>query len=315
MSPDIICAGEMLVEIMRAEVNVPHLQVGGTYKGPYPSGAPAIFIDAAARAGRDTGITTGFIGVVGADDFGTVITSKLVQDGVDVSRVRVDPAFTTGVAFVQYNAGGSRKFIFAAGAAGQLQPSDVDETYFEGIKAFHVMGSALSISPASREATMKAMHLALDRGAMVSFDPNLRPEMLGLDRILEICQPVVQKAKVVLPSGEEAMMLTGDKDARAACESLLAAGPEIVVLKEAKDGCTVFTRDGAVKVPGFPATEVDPTGAGDTFGGTFVVELLAGEVPVRAALVANAAGSLKVRQFGPMAASTRDEILALAGRA
>ena len=41
--PEIICLGEILVEIMRAEVGVPHSQPG-IYRGPYPSGAPAIFI-------------------------------------------------------------------------------------------------------------------------------------------------------------------------------------------------------------------------------------------------------------------------------
>ncbi len=44
-APDIICAGEMLVEIMRAEVGVPHAQVGAVYRGPFPSGAPRIFVE------------------------------------------------------------------------------------------------------------------------------------------------------------------------------------------------------------------------------------------------------------------------------
>ena len=311
MTPDITCTGEMLVEIMRDAVGVPHMQVGGIYKGPYPSGAPAIFIDAAARAGAALGITSGFIGVVGNDDFGKVITGKLERDGVDISGVRIDPGNTTGVAFVQYNADGSRKFIFAPGAAGQLRPSDVDERYFAGAKAFHVMGSALSISDGSRRATMKAMRAAIAAGAIVSFDPNLRTEMMPLDQILDICQPVVQQATILLPSGEEATMLTGEMDPASACESLLAAGPSIVVLKQGKDGCTVFTKDETIPVSGFPVKEIDPTGAGDTFDGTFVVEHLAGASLGDAARVANAAGALKVQSFGPMASSTRDEILAL----
>ncbi|GAG09378.1 unnamed protein product, partial [marine sediment metagenome] len=51
-TPDIISVGELLVEIMRTEVDIPHGQIGSFYKGPFPSGAPAIFIDSAARMGK-----------------------------------------------------------------------------------------------------------------------------------------------------------------------------------------------------------------------------------------------------------------------
>ncbi|MHA1679799.1 MAG: sugar kinase [Promethearchaeota archaeon] len=307
MSPDIICAGEMLVEIMRAEIGVPH-SVAGLYKGPYASGAPAIFIDSAARMGSPKNITTGFIGVVGDDDFGRVITSKLESDGVDTSNVRIDPQNTTGMAFVQYNKDGSRKFIFAAGAAGMLRPEDVQTSYFSGVKAFHVMGSALSISPSSKDAVTKSINATRDAGGFITFDPNLRPEMMPLDQILDICEPVVKKTKIILPSGEEATMLTGDDDELKACESLLSMGPEIVVLKQAKDGCTVFTQDETIYVPGFSVQEVDPTGAGDSFGGAFIVEYLSDSSMEYAARLANAAGALKVTSFGPMASNTRKEI-------
>ncbi len=45
---EIITMGELLVEIMRDQENA-ELYETGTFKGPFPSGAPAIFIDTAAR--------------------------------------------------------------------------------------------------------------------------------------------------------------------------------------------------------------------------------------------------------------------------
>jgi len=155
MSPDIICLGEMLVEIMRAEKDVSHGTTGAIYKGPFPSGAPAIFIDSAARMSKTFNFTTGFIGVVGNDEFGQSIIKKLKSDGVDISNIRVDRSKTTGIAFNQYNSDNSRKFIFAAGAAGETSPEDVKEEYFSNIKALHIMGSALAISESSREACYK----------------------------------------------------------------------------------------------------------------------------------------------------------------
>ena len=73
MKPVIISLGELLVEIMRTEVDVPHGRIGSYYKGPFPSGAPAIFIDSAARMSVPFNLTTGFIGVVGNDEFGESI--------------------------------------------------------------------------------------------------------------------------------------------------------------------------------------------------------------------------------------------------
>ena len=47
--------GEMIVEIMREKENEP-LDKAGVFRGPYPSGAPAIFIDTVARLGHKGGI-------------------------------------------------------------------------------------------------------------------------------------------------------------------------------------------------------------------------------------------------------------------
>ena len=176
MGPDIICLGELLVEIMRTEKDTPHAKIGAFYRGPFPSGAPAIFIDSAARMAKPFNFTTGYIGVVGNDEFGRCIIEKLEKDGVDTSQIRVAEGIFTGIAFNQYNSDGSRKFIFAAGAAGQTSPDDIKEAYFKDIKSLHIMGSGLSISKNSREACYMALKIAKKQNpeVVISFDPNLR---------------------------------------------------------------------------------------------------------------------------------------------
>lgn len=99
--------GEMIVEIMREKENEP-LDKAGVFRGPYPSGAPAIFIDTVARLGHKGGI----IGGVGKDDFGKCLLDRLKSDGVDVSHVIENPKKATGCAIVTYFDDGSRKFIF-----------------------------------------------------------------------------------------------------------------------------------------------------------------------------------------------------------
>jgi sugar/nucleoside kinase (ribokinase family) len=313
MGPNIISLGELLVEIMRTDVNVPHDIVGGLYKGPFPSGAPAIFIDSAARMSKELGFTTGFIGVVGDDPFGVTILKKLKSDGVDIRYIRISKGKTTGIAFNQYNSDGTRKFIFAAGAAGEISPNDIDRSYFSDIKSLHIMGSALSISKNSRDACYEAINLAkkINPNVIISFDPNLRPEMLGLNIILKICRPVLENTNILLPSGEEAVMLAGVGGETSACKNLLKMGPSIVVLKQGKEGCTVFSKDtiDGIKVKGYRVEEKDPTGAGDSFGGAFIIGYLAGWDLMKVAKFANAVGALKVKFFGPMADTTYKEVI------
>jgi fructokinase len=317
--PTLIVLGELLVEVMRAEKGVPHTAVGEIYRAPFPSGAPAIFASSAARMGKKYGLKVGYIGVTGNDDFGQVIIDKLAADGVDISQIRKSSNHT-GAAFVQYNLDGSRRFIFMAGAAGETGPDDVKAAYFTDVQAIHVMGSALAISPNSRDAVYKMLDLALkaNPNCEVSFDPNLRPEMLGIDKILQIIKPVMQVATIILPSGEEAETIANTKGADAACKKLFTDGPRVkmVILKQGKDGATAYIKekDGTIQkisAPSYAVTEVDATGAGDSFGGAFMAEYL-NHVPPRDALqFANAVGALKVTHFGPIPNHSRADVESL----
>lgn len=295
--PQVLSLGELLVEVMRPAVDQP-LDEPGQFVGPFPSGAPAIFIDAVARLG----MSCGFIGVVGDDPFGRCVLRRLKADGVDTRHVRVVLHRITGIAFVSYRSDGSRQFLFhlPQSAAALLSPEDVREDYLHDVRALHITGSALSISESAREACYRAVRLCKQHGALVSFDPNIRPELLGVDVVRMLCEPVLQSCDILLPSGAEATMLTGDADEETACCNLVAKGVPIVVLKRGAKGCVVFTDQHRVEIPAYPVTEVDPTGAGDAFAGGFVVAMLRGMSVTEAARFASAIGALAVTRQGPM---------------
>ncbi len=318
MCPDIISLGELLVEIMRPEIDIPHYKYGATYMGPFPSGAPAIFIDSAARMGSKFQLTTGFIGVIGKDDFGNCIIEKLKEDNVDISQIRVNSHLTTGIAFNQYNSDGSRKFIFAKGAAGETSPHDIKEDYFKNIKNLHIMGSSLSISETSKDACYKAIRLAKESNSnvIISFDPNFRLEMMEIEKIIKISKPVLEATTILLPSGEEAELLADIKGSKEACQRLLKMGPKIIALKQGKDGCLIFTPNNlnGLKVDAFRVIEKDPTGAGDSFGGAFIIGYLMGWNFNEIGTFANAVGALKVESFGPMPNTSYEEVIDLMNR-
>ncbi|MFB3881624.1 MAG: sugar kinase [Armatimonadota bacterium] len=310
MALEIIAIGEALVEVMRTRIDDP-LDRASEFVGPFPSGAPAIFADQAARLGHKVG----FIGAVGDDDFGTCQLDRLRADGLDVSLCPRVPDRATGVAFVTYFSDGSRRFLYhiAHAAAGQMP--ELSASYFEGVGYLHICGSSLSVSERMRDSCYKAVELTRAAGGKVSFDPNLRPELLGgEDALRRICGTVVSASHLVLPSGAEAELLTGVKGAEAACRALLDRGPEVVALKQGSRGCTIFTKDQQLDSPAFRVEAVDPTGAGDCFDAGFVVGLLEGLPLDQIGRLANACGALGATRKGPMeGAFRRAEVEAFSG--
>lgn len=304
----VLAIGELLVEIMRVEVDQP-LSEAASFVGPYPSGAPAIFADAAARLG----VSTGFIGVAGEDAFGDCVVGRLQRDGVDTTCVRKEPGYTTGIAFVSYRHDGSRTFLFhlRQSAAALLSPNDVDTQQMGGVAYLHITGSALAISESAREACYVAAQACRRAGGRISFDPNIRPELLGVERVREICGPVLAQCDLLLPSGAEATMLTGEAGEREACRALVAGGIPIVALKRGAQGSTVFTAQHMIEAEPITVREVDPTGAGDCYGAAFVTGLLEGWDLPTVARFANVVGALAVTRKGPMeGAPTRPQALA-----
>ncbi len=296
MALEVVAIGEALVEVMRTRVDDP-LDKPSEFVGPFPSGAPAIFADQAARLGHKVG----FIGAVGDDDFGTCLLDRLQADGLDVTLCPRVPDRATGVAFVTYFSDGNRRFLYhiAHAAAGRMP--DLSEDYFQGVKFLHICGSSLSVSEEMREKCYQAVEFTKAAGGRVSFDPNLRPELLGGEEALRrICGPMVEAAYVVLPSGAEAELLTGVSGADEACRALLDRGPEVVALKRGAEGCAVITKDEKIDAPAFQVKAVDPTGAGDCFDAGFVVGLLEGLPLGEVGRLANACGALGATKKGPM---------------
>ncbi len=294
---DVLTIGEALVEIMRPVREQP-LDRPGEFLGPYASGAPAIFAGAAARLG----LASAFIGGIGDDAFGRLLRMRLVQEKVDITNVQTVPGYSTGMAFVGYAADGSREFVFHLrhSAAGALNDLLIPASYLSASRWYHISGSFLALSDASRSVCSNVLALILAAGGRLSLDPNLRPELMALDEARKVLDSFLDKADLILPTAEEARALTGANDDETAAALLLGDKERIVVLKRGTQGCTVFSQQTRLDVPGFTVTEVDPTGAGDCFNAAFLFGFNAGWDLTRVAMFANAAGALAVTRQGPM---------------
>lgn len=293
---DLVIMGEMLVEIMREKVNA-ELYEAETFRGPYPSGAPAICIDAAARLGCSTAL----IGGVGKDDFGKCLLDRLKKDDVDVSHVLESETCSTGCAFVTYFEDGSRKFIFHMGNTPAVWAKAPAKGDFEGVKYMHIMGCSLMADKTFAGEILKTMRGFAEEGTKISFDPNIRKELFTDDSITAVIEEVMQNTSVFLPGKEELLMITGEEEIEVAVRKCFAYPKmEILVLKNGSKGSLLYTKDGVQEIGVYKVEQKDATGAGDCFDGAFLAGLIQGRSILDAAKMGAAAGALNAAAFGPM---------------
>ena len=299
----IVSLGETLVEIMADTTGRGFLEPM-TFTGPFPSGAPPIFISQAARMGAETA----YVSCVGNDDFGMVNLNRLKEDGVDISAIAVDPVLPTGHAFVRYRPDGNRDFCYniAHSASGRTRMTPEAEKVFADADHLHVVGNSMFTEEIRRMTADVATDIKA-RGGSVSFDPNLRKEMLVQPGLREAIEAVLSFTDLFLPSGDEVFLGVDTVNTDDAIAAHLASGMHAVVHKRGSEGATYYDGTLTLNQPPFPTEEVDPTGAGDCFGGAFTALWTAGESPAKALRLASAAGALAVMKRGPMSGAEHQE--------
>lgn len=300
--------GELLVEIMRPRTGMTLCELGD-FHGPFPSGATGIFIDTVARLGHSASIISG----VGEDDFGRCLLDRFHSDGVNTDFIEVFVNKSTGVAFVTYFEDGSRKFIFHwdGTPAVMAKTPEVQKIHGTGPRFFHVMGCSLMANEEFRQRVFETVELFAREGARITFDPNIRFELLGDRKVEEIVGPILRHCSILFPGENELLLLSGREDVESATAELFRQHPlKVIVLKRGSRGCTVFTPEGKEDIPAFEVKEVDPTGAGDCFDAGFLCGQLDGKSLEDSARLAAAVGALNAQAFGPMEGEINQESVA-----
>jgi fructokinase len=266
---DIVCLGELLVDMFPAELGR-KLEDVSAFR-PKPGGAPANVAVAAARLGA----RSAFIGKVGDEAFGHHLVDVLAQEGVETRGMRFDPQARTTMAFIAMPDENTSEFVFYRnpGADMLLRKEELDRELLAGTHAFH-FGSISLIQEPSRSATLEALDIARQAGALVSFDVNYRPSLWNsrkeaYERIVAAI-PYVDLLKL---NEGELELLTGSKDL-ATAESLLHDGPELCVVTLGREGSFFRIADGGEHVPAFKVATVDATGCGDGFVAGLLCQLV-----------------------------------------
>ncbi|MCD6506432.1 carbohydrate kinase [Candidatus Poribacteria bacterium] len=300
-----ISIGELLIDFVSTTIDVPLGECPGFHKAP--GGAPANVAVGLAKLGAKAG----FIGKVGDDPFGRFLRKTLVENGVEVEGLIFDDYARTTLAFVANRSDGRKEIIFYRnpGADIRLRPEEIDEGYVASADLLHFGSVSLSHSP-SREATIRAVEIARDSGAMISYDPNLRLALW--DRAEDARQwiwELMPMADVAKLAEEEWEFITGTDDLESGSRRILEMGVKLVVVTRGERGC--YFNNGKVQgyLDGFKVDVVDPLGAGDGFVAAMLYAIMERDLGSRlddldeddlreVMAFANAAGALATQQVG-----------------
>ena len=259
---DVTALGEMLIDFTENGVSA---QGNGLFEAN-PGGAPCNVLAMLQKLGR----RTAFVGKVGDDAFGRLLRRTGEDAGIDMSGLCMDKKVRTTLAFVQTAPDGDRDFSFYRnpGADMMLSADEVPKAHITNTRVFHFGTLSLTDEPV-RAATVKAVAQARWTGAVVSFDPNLRPPLW---RDLEVARAMISwglaQADVVKIADNELEFMTGQTDIDAGVEKLLVDYPNIRLLNATAgaDGSYAYCGGRRAFVPAFKlGGTIETTGAGDTF--------------------------------------------------
>ncbi|MFB8241728.1 sugar kinase [Kitasatospora purpeofusca] len=255
------------------------LRLGGTLSLSV-AGAEANVAIGLARLGH----SVRWAGAVGADEFGGLVLRTLRAEGVDVSRVAVDPAAPTGlVVFEPRVADLTRVSYYRSGSAGsRLTPAALAGALAEGARIVHLTGITAALGPGPRAAVEIA---ARAPGGAVCLDVNHRAKLWSREEAASALRPLVPLLDILVASDDELALVAppGVEDEAECVEALLAQGVGEVVVKRGAAGAEVFTEHGSVARPAVRVPVRDTVGAGDAFVAGYLSGLLDG-LPVEGRL-------------------------------
>ena len=266
------------------------------------------FAFAAARQGSQ--ITN--LCAVGDDFFGSEFIALWEKDNIDNRFLPISVnGGHTGMYFISYDENGHHfSYMRKGSAASRMTPEHLISEMFADAGYCHFSAISQAISHTACDATFRAIELTHEVGGLVSYDTNLRLKLWPLSRAKAVIKETMTLVDLVFTSIEEAEVFTGKSDAEEIIAMLKAWGVSKFVLKLGPQGAIYCDQNTRVQVEGYVVDAVDATGAGDTFAGAFVSELMATESPEAALRYANAAAAISVTGYGAVQPiPTREQVL------
>lgn len=260
---DVIALGELLIDFTENGTS----DQGNPVFEANPGGAPCNVLAMLQNLGHKTA----FIGKVGNDFFGKQLRKAIQEAGIADCHLLVDDFAHTTLAIVHNDKDGDRDFAFYRnpGADMLLNEEDIPETLIQNTKIFH-FGTLSMTHEGVRKATQKAINIAEEAGAIISFDPNLRPPLWNsLDEAREQILYGLAHCDILKISDDEIRWLTGKTDYTDGVDWINSRYHiPLILVSMGKEGSRAYYNGEMAEAKAFTQKNtIETTGAGDTFCG------------------------------------------------
>ena len=263
------CIGELLIDFQSVGVGSIKDTTQFVKKA---GGAPANVCVQAVKLGCD-GV---YLTKVGNDGFGDFLIETLNREGVDTKYILKDAEHDTSLAFVSFTEGGEREFSFFRKAAADLYFTTGDFKDVEFSQGDVLEYGSVALKTFVARTTHKYLiDKARESGALICFDPNLRLNLWeDAEELKKVVREFAAYADVIKVGEEELEFITGLKGAEAE-KAMFTGRTKVLLVTRGGKGAKIILADGrCAECSGYKVKVVDTTGAGDSFFGAFIAQLI-----------------------------------------
>jgi sugar/nucleoside kinase (ribokinase family) len=298
----IVCIGQLVADIVVRPVN--GLPVPGRTEPVeelqlLSGGCAANTAAALAKLGSDVRL----VAVIGWDALGDAALADIQAAGVTIDAVVRNPDVSTAAAIVMVADTGERSFFYRPGGNERLANRDVSDAVLQAAQIVHVGGAMKLLNLNLSELMARAKSF----GCTTSLDTDW--DFSGL--WMKTLAGALPHLDYLMTNEEEAAMLTGKDDPRAAAAALLACGPKVVAVKRGARGAFIATKDGVQEIAACRVEVRDTTCAGDSFAAGFLQGVASGWSLEKALRLANAAGGMCTTQISHRAITSLPDVCRL----
>jgi ribokinase len=236
------------------------------------------------------GCKVGYIGKVGCDREGDVLTQDFCKEGVNTDGVVRAEEGKSGSVLGFVDKKGARALYINSGVNDTITIDEVNARYAAQAQFLHLT----SFVGDESFHTQKKLLDAIPDSTKVSFDPGALYARKGLAAL----EPIIRKTYVLMPNALELTLLTGEIAYSKGADAMIGKGVKIVAVKLGEDGCYVTDGNERYSIEPFKVDAVDTTGAGDAFCAGFLYGLVNGKSLPECGKLGNFVASRCVMKLG-----------------